>query len=270
MNESLYSKTSAAKSRRNPLQVQWAVIHALFVRNLSVQFGRLRGGLAWAFVEPLLQVAFFTTLYYLKGRKELNNIPIPMLVITGVVPFILFRQITSGGAKALRQATPLFNYRLVQPIDPILAHTLHHTVFFVFTLTSLVMFCHIYHFYFEQILILELITNIGLMILFSLGLSLNFAVLIIMLPEARKIVPFFIRPLFFVSGIFFTAESISSDLRPYFLYNPLLHVTEITRSCFYYSYPSHGSLSYVAGCSILSLTFGFITFHLNRSNLLEG
>ncbi len=254
---------------RHPLQVQWTVIHALFVRNLSAQFGKLRGGLAWAFVEPLLQVLFFTMIYYMRGRQELSNIPIPMMVITGVIPFILFRQITNASSKAFRQADALFNYRLVQPIDPILAHAMHHTVFFIFTLTSFLVFAHIIHFYFEQVLILELVMNISLLILFSLGFGLNFTVLVTMFPEAKRVIPFAVRPLFFVSGIFFTAESISSEYRHYLLWNPLLHVTEITRSCFYYSYPSHGDLGYVAICAAISLTFGMTVFHLNRRRLLQ-
>src|SRR5687768_695442 len=93
---------------RSPLLVQWTVVHALFVRSLTARFGQLRGGLAWAFIEPLMQVLFFTLLFYMRGRHELGNIPIPMLVITGISPFILFRQITMGGERAIRQADALF------------------------------------------------------------------------------------------------------------------------------------------------------------------
>lgn len=270
MNDVIATAEVPARAHsRNPLQVQWAVIHALFVRNLSAQFGKLRGGLIWAFAEPLMQVLFFTALYTLRGRKELSNIPIPMMVITGIIPFILFRRITSGGSKALRQSSALFNYRLVQPIDPILAQVMHYVVFFIFTLSCFLVAATILHFRFEQILVLELVANIGLLTLLALGLSLNFTTLIAFFPEAKKIIPFFSRPLFFISGIFFTAESLSSDVRPYLLYNPLLHVTEITRSCFYYSYPSHGSLAYVAVCALVLITVGLAVFHLNRKKLLR-
>ncbi len=260
---------STGLPQRNPFQVQWAVIHALFVRNLSAQFGRLRGGLVWAFVEPLMQVLLFTFLFYLRGRQELGNIPIPMLVITGVAPFILFRQIANGGIKAFRQSDALFNYRMVQPIDPVLANGLHHFVFFIFTLIAFTSVCHILHFKIEQVRFLELLVNIGLLLLFSLGLSMIFTVLLTFLPEARRFVPFIIRPLFFISGIFFTAESLPSDIRPYFLLNPLLHATEITRSCFYYSYTSHGRLDYLALCAAVSLTGGMLAMRINHKRLLQ-
>jgi capsular polysaccharide transport system permease protein len=260
---------ATGQPRRNPGQVQWAVIHALFVRNLSAQFGQLRGGLAWAFVEPLMQVLLFTFLFYLRGRHELGNIPIPMLVITGVAPFILFRQVANGGMRAFKQADALFNYRLVQPVDPVLANGLHHFVFFIFTLTAFTSACHILHFKIEQVLFLELLVNISLLLLFSLGLSMLFTVLLTAMPEAKRFVPFIIRPLFFVSGIFFTAESLPSDIRPYFLLNPLLHVTEITRSCFYYSYTSHGRLDYVAVWAVASLTAGMLVMRMNHKRLLQ-
>lgn len=255
--------------RRNPLQVQWAVVHALFVRNLSAQFGQLRGGLVWAFAEPLMQVLLFTCLFYLRGRHELGNIPIPMLVITGVAPFILFRQVANGGVKAFRQSDALFNYRLVQPVDPVLANGLHHFVFFVFTLAVFTTACHLLHFKIEQFLFLELFLNIALLLALALGVSMVFTVLLTVLPEAKRFVPFLIRPLFFVSGIFFTAESLPSDIRPYFLLNPLLHVTEITRSCFYYSYTSHGRLDFVAVCALVSLTAGMLAMRLNHKRLLQ-
>ncbi|MDF3057822.1 MAG: polysialic acid transporter [Rariglobus sp.] len=260
---------STGLPRRKPPQVQWAVIHALFVRNLSAQFGQLRGGIAWAFVEPLMQVLLFTFLFYLRGRHELGNIPIPMLVITGVAPFILFRQVAHGGARAFRQADALFNYRLVQPVDPVLSNGLHHFVFFIFTLTVFTSVCHILHFRIEQVRFLELLVNIGLLLILALGLSMLFTVLLTVLPEARRFVPFFIRPLFFISGIFFTAESLPSDIRPYFLLNPLLHATEITRSCFYYSYTSHGRLDFIAVCAAASLTAGMLAMRLNHKRLLQ-
>ena len=255
---------------RNPLRVQWAVIHALFVRNLSAQFGRLRGGLAWAFVEPLMQVILFTCLFYLRGRHELGNIPVPMLVVTGIAPFILFRQIANGGSRAMKQADALFNYRLVQPIDPVLANGLHHVVFFIFTLTAFTATCHIMHFRIEQFRFLEFFVNISLLLVLSLGVSMLFTVLLAIVPEAKRFAPFIIRPLFFMSGIFFTAESLPSDIRPYFLMNPLMHVTEITRSCFYYSYPSHGRLDFVAVCAAASLTAGMLAMRLNHKRLLQS
>jgi len=53
-------------------------------------------------------------------------------------------------------------------------------------------------------------------------------------PSIRTITnPLLGRPLFFTSGIFFTAEMIPSEIRQYLLYNPLLHMIEIVRSAFF-------------------------------------
>lgn len=249
---------------RTPLQVQWSVIHALFVRALSAQFGQMRGGLIWAFVEPLMQVLFFTLLFMMRGRHELNNIPIPMLVITGLAPFILFRQVSVGAYRAIAKSSALFNYRLVKPIDPVLAEALRYTVFFLFTLISMVVTCRLAGLHVEQVSPLPLILNLCFLVMMSTGLGLIFSVVLNYLPEARKFTQFMVRPLFFVSGIFFTADSIPTDYRDLLLYNPLLHVTEITRSCFYYTYPGHGELSYVAVWALCMLTAGLFLFRLNR------
>ncbi|WBA82901.1 hypothetical protein [Endozoicomonas sp. GU-1] len=45
--------------QRSSLQIQWAVIHALMVREMKTRFGDYRLGYAWALLEPLFQILFF-------------------------------------------------------------------------------------------------------------------------------------------------------------------------------------------------------------------
>ncbi len=55
------------------------------------------------------------------------------------------------------------------------------------------------------------------------------------------------RPLFWISKIFFTAQSLPDKAREALLWNPMLHATELVRSGWFTSYDEHHvDLTYVA------------------------
>jgi capsular polysaccharide transport system permease protein len=69
-----------------------------------------------------------------------------------------------------------------------------------------------------------------------------------------------LRPLFWVSGIFFIPEQIPEAARPAILANPLLHIVELVRDGFFRSYTAEFvSVSYVGfwilGVLLLGLSF---------------
>jgi capsular polysaccharide transport system permease protein len=67
------------------------------------------------------------------------------------------------------------------------------------------------------------------------------------------------RPLFFTSGVFFTAEQLPESARDILLYNPLLHFSEMSRSAFFKSFDSaYIDLSYAGLFAMLVLVFGLM------------
>ena len=63
------------------------------------------------------------------------------------------------------------------------------------------------------------------------------------------------RPLFWFSGVFYTANGLPAVARDLMLYNPVLHVVEFVRSGWFIEYRSqHASVSYVCAW-IVTLTF---------------
>ena len=89
--------------------------------------------------------------------------------------------------------------------------------------------------------------------------------------EFKKIAPIVIQPLFFISGIFFSTNSIPEHLLPYLLWNPILHAVELGRSTMFVEYHSrHASWSYLAGSALISVTFGLSLFRLYRRKLVTS
>jgi len=64
------------------------------------------------------------------------------------------------------------------------------------------------------------------------------AILGLLSETTKRLVPILVRPLFWVSGVFFTVSELPDALRPYLYWNPLLHAVEIMRSGVFLDYES--------------------------------
>ena len=65
-------------------------------------------------------------------------------------------------------------------------------------------------------------------------------------PAIERVVPAVVlRPLFWISGVFFTSDMLPPDVRDLALVNPLLHMIELMRSAFFHEFESpHGDYSF--------------------------
>jgi capsular polysaccharide transport system permease protein len=78
-----------------------------------------------------------------------------------------------------------------------------------------------------------------------------------------------LRPLFWTSGIFFTANSLPLVARDVMMWNPVLHCVEFVRSGFFESYDgNHMSASYVM-IWVLGLAFAGLTLERSVRHKVE-
>ncbi len=94
------------------------------LREILARYGRLRAGYLWAFVTPLAQVAALYTVWIILWDRDDANLPILLFLVTGVLPFWLFRQSVREGATAAIRNQHLFKLPPVTIFDITFAHTL--------------------------------------------------------------------------------------------------------------------------------------------------
>mgnify|MGYP001545718786 FL=1 len=78
------------------------VVEALFLRELKTRFGKNRRlGYFWVVGEPMTHILFFLVIFTLIRARTIPQVPIEMFLVTGFVPFFMFRnivtQIMAGG-----------------------------------------------------------------------------------------------------------------------------------------------------------------------------
>ncbi|MHA7834322.1 MAG: ABC transporter permease [Algiphilus sp.] len=243
---------------RSSVEVFRTSVWAFLLREMKDQFGRFRLGYFWALAEPGAVVAILTFLHAVVrgGHSTLYGESPVVFFVFGAVPYFLFMNCVQRAQGSISGMKGLFSYRQVRPIDVVIARSIIEGltmvgVGFLFVLGWL---------WFGNTLPLAdpLLLASSLTMLFLLGFSLGlcFEVFGTIYNDMRRIFAIVMRPMFFISGLFFTIEMIPMEYRPYLIWNPVLHAVDFTRDAVLQGYESPANPFYVPACILLLLFIG--------------
>lgn len=243
--------------------VQARVVHAIALRETRTRFGGHKLGYVWALLEPLFWIGTFWGLFTLVGRTAPANADIVPFLATGIIPYELVMKTADRAALSISGNKALLFYPQVQPLDLVIARTVLEvaTALVVFTLIVGGHAVAVQRFDVDDVLT----TFFGLMLAGALGAAFGLVLCasMVVFPTLDRMRGPLMRPLFWMSGLFFTAESMPSDLRDLMLWNPILHCVELVRAGWFESYDArHASPAYV--CAWI-LALGFVGLTLERS-----
>lgn len=243
--------------------VQLRVVHALALRETRTRFGGYKAGYVWALLEPLFWIGTFAGLFSLAGRLAPGDSDIVPFLATGIIPYELATKTADRASNSISGNKSLLFYPQVQPLDLVIARVGLEIA------TYLVVFVAIlgaHALYVQHLEIDDLLTTMfGLLLAGSFGgaLGLVFCAVGVIFPTIDRIRGPLMRPLFWVSGLFFTVDAMPTRIRELMLWNPILHCVEMVRSGWFTSIQSqHVSPTYVL---VWILALAFIGLTLERS-----
>ncbi|WNZ57229.1 ABC transporter permease [Microbulbifer sp. MKSA007] len=257
--------------QRSVWQIQRDVIYALLVREMKTRFGKWRLGYAWMLLEPVLHIMVLVAVFSFLKDAFYPGVPTPLFMLGGIAPFLFFTHCFQKGLAAVESNRGLFNYRQLRPFDAVLTRVLLEFAIYLATIITLII---VFAWFgvtspFNNFLLL-VIVNI-FFFCFCLGLSLALCVVGVKFPELAKLSPMLIRPLYFMSGVFFSLEQVPQEYHVYLAWNPILHVIELTREGLFKNYHGiFGSLQYLMGASISMLAFGLLCYRANWRDLVRS
>lgn len=253
----------ALVKKRSTLKVWGDVIFAIFLREIKSSFND-KLGIAWSVISP---VAFIFMLAYIRGRMdggETHTIPTFFFMLFGILLVQFFLGLVGKVSEAIRKNKQLYAFRQVQPISSIIAVASFELLVKIFIIMTLAMICF---FLKMDINIYDptlVIFNFFRVWLFSTSIATLIALAICYVPEVKKIQSLAMRPMFFISGIFFSLQDIPQEYWHYLTWNPLLHAVELTR---YAAYPSYGdagvSYLYLDIFTLTSIFFALACYHIS-------
>lgn len=236
-------------SRHTARATMWRAVCALILREMATAHGRVPGGYLWAIIEPLLGIALLSAVFAITFQAPALGTSFPLFYASGLLPFLAFSDITNKLAQALNFSRPLFAYPAVGVMDALLARFLL-AAGTQMAVASLLL---------AGILFLSetratpdiavLAQAAGVLAVLGFGIGAMNALLIGLLPLWQRIWAILMRPMFLVSGIFFTFEAVPLPWRDALWWNPLIHVVGLVRRGLYPGYDA----TYVSGLYVLAL-----------------
>lgn len=250
------------------LFVQLQVVHALVLREIKTRFGEHQLGYLWALLSPLLLVGTFYALYVLGERSAPSGMTLGAFMVTGVIPYQAFRETAGRLTVAIGSNRGLLFYPQVRPLDLMLSRALLEGATAVVVFVLLMGGAALFEGRFEVESLLLVFYGFGLAIALGVGMGMVLGSLSVLATSVENWAGALLRPLFWLSAIFYSANDLPPGVLEVVRYNPLLHVIELVRTGWFPSYQTRvGELWYPLAWAVLLLFFGLVFERGTRARL---
>lgn len=245
-------------------------IAALVLREMSTTYGRSPGGYAWAVLEPAAGIALLTAIFSVAFNSPPLGVNFAIFYATGMLPFILFTDLSAKVGQAMNYSRQLLSYPRVTFLDAILAR-------FALNLMTQILVGYIV---LGSILMLtetRVVMNgpviarcYGLAALLALGVGTFNCFMMLRFDIYQRFWSILMRPLFLLSCVFFLFDTIPHPYQDWLWYNPLVHLVGMMRHGFYPNYEApYVSELYVLLVSLGMLVLGLMLLRRDHKAALE-
>ncbi|MDB6128030.1 MAG: type transporter [Verrucomicrobia bacterium] len=198
-------------------------------RDIKVRYKQTALGAAWALLQPAITLVVFTFVFGRLAKMPSGNVPYPLLVMAGLLPWQLFANALSSASSSLVSNTHLISKvyfpRLVVPLSALAVALID---FLIVGLLYLAL-CAWWSFWPDwRVLLLPLFTLLGLVA--ALGAGLWLTALTVRFRDFRFVVPFLLQLGLFLSPVGFSTSNVPS-WRLLFSFNPMVAVIDGFRWC---------------------------------------
>jgi capsular polysaccharide transport system permease protein len=263
---------SSMKEFWDAARVQRRVIFALILRETRTRYGKTRIGYLWALFEPLAHMLIFAAIFSFIGRSSPLDGSVALLVLTGLFPYNLFSNLATQLMNAIEANKVLLSYPHVTPFDVMMSRTLLEiaTQVIVFTFVLLILGIQdLWDMQIDSFMDVILVVLVGTAL--GAGLGLINAVLAFKFPSYANIFGMIMRPLYFLSGIFFVVGYMSTEIQDIMYYNPIAHLIEWFRSAIYVGYNSDFlDKQYLLNFTLSVVFFGLLLLRLVRHKIRQA
>lgn len=198
-------------------------------RDVKVRYKQAVLGVAWAVIQPTVQVVLLTFVFGKLAKMPAGDVPYPFIVLCGLLPWQLFTSAFSGSGGSLVGNSHLISKvyfpRLLVPISSLAVALVDFGIMLVLAMPLLLIFVGTPGW---QILLLPLF--IALALLIALGAGLWITALTVRFRDFRFITPFILQ-----IGVFVTPVGYRTDFLPNWrdllALNPLAGVVDGVRWC---------------------------------------
>lgn len=214
------------------------VVAALIHRDVKSRFSGNFLGFGWTYVVPLVWIAATYFAFYFFGRRVPVFTDTITFIISGLIPYMGFRYMVNSVARANTAMRRLLIFPTVAIEHGVISSALLEwaNIFVVFAVVAALNYIVFGNGEMDDPL--RWFEGVTL----ACGLGASYGYLAVALTELnsgfRQFAVVILRPTFFMSGVFFTANELPEQILPLFIWNPVLHAVEIARDGMLFHYQS--------------------------------
>lgn len=250
----------------HPFVTQYRVISALMLREVHTIYGNTKLGYLWVLIQSAFGIGVFWGIREFLGSSSPHGMSVPVFLVSGFCLWSIIADTISKSMTAVAGNRALLTFPQVTELDVYISRAL--IIFFTQLIVAILLLfiAILFDFKIEIADSINIIEGIFFTFFLGLGVGLTLASFAVFYPALERIVPIVFRLLFFVSGVFFSANSFSQDIATALLYNPIFQIIELTRAGFSYGYPTEGaSWLYVFELCVIFLFIGLFLERYVRS-----
>ena len=224
-------------------------------------------GFLWTFLNPLLQLVVYSTVFSLIMRVKIEHYAIYLFI--ALIPWTFFSTALQGGATSVVQSKELLKKiyfpRIVLPLATVSAAFMN-MVYSMIVVLAVVLFGGLglswYALYLPVILALSYI--------FVLGISILFSALTVYFRDLEHLLSIFIMALFYLTPIVYTIDMVPEAYRSIAYLNPMTSIIGAYRDILYYQRsPIDQNLLPLLLWGIASIVIGFVCFNCLQRHFVE-
>lgn len=272
VNASFYGRAPALSTRADsdsdparPAHHIANIWFALFLRELYARANNSVFGYVWIVAEPAVHVAVLLAVFGSHTHSLSAGMPFPPFALLGVLGYRVFRQVIERMMSVMEMYAAVFVYPQVFPIDVLLMRFAYEVLVVLALFVIFVAFAAVVYpasvVFPNPLLALAAFAALAVM---SLGLGIMAFVLKQVMPKAAKLIPALTRDIYFVSGVFFSLDTLPTWAEKLLWWNPILQTIDMLREGILEGFLSPTSLGYVTLCALVSLSLGSAVYFAFR------
>lgn len=231
-------------------------VAAVIAREIGSRFTGDLLGYGWAYVTPLAWIAIIYIVFQVLGRSTPLDADAGSFILSGIMPYLAFRYQISSVLRAKSA------YRAMMTLPSVSPETVFFSIVVLEYYNSLIIYLALLtlnfllfgYFYMDN----PLLVFWGFTLASAAGAALGYALAGINVGASTllRISSMALRPMFYLSAVFYTADELPLSWLTWLQWNPLLHAIELMRSGSFSDYHSVVAASmvpvgFIAMCSVI-------------------
>lgn len=238
-------------------------LQTLMRREQRMRFAGHLFGYGWAYLTPIAWIVTMAAFFNFLGRTSPLMVPTPIFVATGILPYVMFRQTLTSMMRAPKSNRYMTYFRPTSLSEILLAMGLLELINMLIVAAVLLTAISMLYDVPMPNSLFKVMLALLVTWCFSFGFGRFCAICGHLSPTFNRVLPLVIRPLFWISGIFYIAAELPGPAQEILWYSPLFHTIEFLREGFFLGFSSE--ISTIGYTLSLGLAFLLASIVLENS-----